>query len=160
MYFKSVRRHFSHTTVIEASPEEIFPLLCPVRCYEWIEDWNALLINSKSGYAEEGCVFKTFDPDNGEDTWLIAQYMFPNYIKFIRFNNLRTINYTVAITTDSDGLSLISWEQDITALNDEGNEFVADLEKQDFVEMTDTLGLLLEEYLIYFEVKLKKAGLE
>lgn len=160
MYFKSVRRNFSHATRIEASPEEIFPLLCPVRGYEWIDDWNAQLIHSKSGYAEEGCVFKTFDPDIGEDTWIIAQYLSPGFIKFIRFNNLRTINYTISISSETDGSSVILWEQEITALNDDGNIYSADLEKAEFVEMVEMLGILLEEYLIYFEVKLKKAGLE
>ena len=37
--FKSIRVVKSYTMTINALPETVFPLLCPVREYEWIEPW-------------------------------------------------------------------------------------------------------------------------
>ena len=45
-----------------ASPEQVFPLLCPVREADWIPGWQYKLIYSDSGVAELGCIFTTRDP--------------------------------------------------------------------------------------------------
>lgn len=42
----------THTIVLEAAPEGVFPLLCPVREYDWIEPWRCRMIYSQSGFAE------------------------------------------------------------------------------------------------------------
>lgn len=155
MIFKSVRRYFSHFQTIKANAEEIFPLFCPVRSYEWIEDWDAILIYSQSGYAEEGCVFKTFDPDDGEDIWVIAEYAPPSFIKFIKFNSLRTIVYRISFISEGQNTCRICFDQEITGLNEKGNEFVAELEKSDFVEMIDFLQNLLNAYIACFKIRTK-----
>lgn len=155
MIFKSVRRYFSHFQTIKANAEEIFPLFCPVRSYEWIEDWDAILIYSKTGYAEQGCIFKTFDPDDGEDIWVISDYNPPSFIKFVRFNDLRTIIYKISFVNQSKNLCKIFYDQEITGLNEKGNEFVADLEKCDFAEMINFLENLLNEYIACFKLRTK-----
>ncbi|MDY0361257.1 MAG: hypothetical protein RBR08_07380 [Desulforegulaceae bacterium] len=159
MIFKSVRRYFSHYQTISANAEEVFPLFCPVRSYEWIEDWDAILIYSKSGYAEQGCVFKTFDPDDGEDIWIISEYNPPSFIKFIKFNNLRTIIYKISFVNTKNNLCKIIYDQEITGLNEKGNEFVADLEKSDFTEMIDFLESLLNSYIACFKFRTKNSSL-
>jgi len=156
MIFKSVRRYFSHQQIITANAEDIFPLFCPVRSYEWIEDWDSILIFSKSGYAEQGCVFKTFDPDDGEDIWIISEYNPPSFIKFIKFNTLRTIIYKIYFIPEEPACCKVYLEQEITALNEKGNEFVADLEKSDFMEMVDFMGSLLNGYIYSFKLKTKE----
>ena len=40
-----------------ASPEKIFPLLCPVREMDWIPEWAPKLVISDSGVMEPGCIF-------------------------------------------------------------------------------------------------------
>jgi hypothetical protein len=37
--FKSIRVVKSYTMNLCAAPADVFPLLCPVREYEWIEPW-------------------------------------------------------------------------------------------------------------------------
>ena len=59
-----------HSTFgIEAPPERVFPLLCPVREHEWIPAWKAEMVHSKSGFAELDCVFRTNNPLEGNRTW-------------------------------------------------------------------------------------------
>jgi hypothetical protein len=59
---------------VHARPEKVFPLLCPVREYEWIEGWNCDMLYSESGVAEDNCVFRTHLPDRGEATWVVSKY--------------------------------------------------------------------------------------
>jgi hypothetical protein len=155
MIFKSVRRFFSHYQTISAKPDEVFPLFCPVRSYEWIEDWDALIIHSQSGYAEEGCVFKTFDPDEGEDIWIISEYRPSSFIKFVKFNTIRTIIYKISFVQEGKDCCRIYFEQEITGLNEKGNEFVADLEKSEFIEMINFLESLLNGYIACFRLRTK-----
>ncbi|MGM0418924.1 MAG: hypothetical protein ACQEQS_09395 [Thermodesulfobacteriota bacterium] len=147
MTFKSVRRNFYHTEEVHGTCEEVFPLFCPVKSFEWIADWSAQMIYSESGYAEPGCVFKTYDPYEGEETWIISEYIFPSEIKFVRMNSLRTIIHSIFFYEKSKNRTIIEFCQEITGLNSQGNEFTADLEKSEFVEMTEVLACLLNNYL-------------
>ena len=47
---------------VPATPDRVFPLLCPVREYEWIPGWECDVLHSVSGVAEEDCVFRTRFP--------------------------------------------------------------------------------------------------
>ena len=60
--FKACRVSHEYTQSNCASPEKVFPLLCPVREADWIPGWRYELIYSESGVAELGCVFTTQDP--------------------------------------------------------------------------------------------------
>lgn len=71
-----------------AAPEEVFPLLCPVREADWLPGWRFQLIYSDSGVAELGCIFTTPNsPVNpteaaseqkpggaSESTWMVVDY--------------------------------------------------------------------------------------
>jgi len=57
--FKPHRITRSYTQRLVATPDEIFPLLCPVREAEWVNGWHPRLVISSSGVAEPGCLFVT-----------------------------------------------------------------------------------------------------
>jgi len=56
---KSVERRFQFEATLPATPEQVFPLLCPIREREWIEGWRAEAVHTASGYAEHGALFRT-----------------------------------------------------------------------------------------------------
>jgi hypothetical protein len=85
--FKSFRVAHEYTQIHPASPERVFPLLCPVREAAWIPDWRYRLIYSDSGIAELGCIFTTSSktasvPESSkgqnspaaETTWICVDY--------------------------------------------------------------------------------------
>ena len=84
--FKSLRVAHEYTQSNPASPDRVFPLLCPVREAEWVPDWKYRLIYSESGVAELGCVFTTpngaapsemenrENPGLREMTWIVVDY--------------------------------------------------------------------------------------
>jgi len=51
----------------QAPPGKVFPLLCPLREYEWIEGWQCEMLHSDSGIAEKNCVFRTRFPGEPSD---------------------------------------------------------------------------------------------
>jgi hypothetical protein len=61
---------------IEAPPEIVFPLLCPVREGDWLEGWaeSCEVIWSRSGLAEPGCVFRTTEDGRPETIWIVTEH--------------------------------------------------------------------------------------
>ncbi len=45
----------TYTMTIAADAATIFPLLCPVREFDWIDVWSCDVVYSESGVAELGC---------------------------------------------------------------------------------------------------------
>ncbi len=70
------RRHvvLSFTHELAADPDAIFPLLCPVREYEWIHDWRCELVHTTSGLVEPGCVFVTSYAPEGRTVWVTTRH--------------------------------------------------------------------------------------
>lgn len=65
-----VRRTYRQHIV--APPETVFPLLCPVRECDWVQDWDPLLVVSAGGVAETDCIFVTSDGGR-ESTWIVTR---------------------------------------------------------------------------------------
>ena len=74
MIFKATRLEKTYEMTVPASREMVFPLLCPVREYDWLPYWNCTMIYSATGRAELGAVFRTEVPGKGEATWIVTQY--------------------------------------------------------------------------------------
>lgn len=68
---------FETTLTFAAPPERVFPLLCPVKEYDWIPDWRCTMVHSATGIAELGCVFTR----EGE-TWVTTRYEPPTVIEY------------------------------------------------------------------------------
>jgi hypothetical protein len=126
-------RNFKRSTqTLLGTPEQVFPLLCPVREYEWLEDWHCNLIYTESGIAELDCIFTTeFPGEGGTETWVVSDYVPSEKIEFVRFNSLRTIRYTIRLEPDGSGTKAV-WEQVITGLNEAGNEWVRGYKDEKF----------------------------
>ena len=56
---KPRRVKHSFTQSIKGTPEQVFPLLCPVREADWIPGWTTDWVISNSGVAEQNCIFQT-----------------------------------------------------------------------------------------------------
>jgi hypothetical protein len=72
--FDAKRVSHEYTQTNDAPPEKVFPLLCPVREAEWVPGWRYRLIYSRSGVAEEGCVFATPNDAGSETIWMTTHY--------------------------------------------------------------------------------------
>lgn len=146
MIFKSKRLSVSHEQTLFFPPEKVFPLLCPVREYEWIEGWNCEIIWPESGYAEQDGIFTTKLPDGSKDTWFIDEYKKNSLIQFIRISDSRAIKYTITLLPEGTGTKAI-WEQQITALNSDGNRLIEEFSAEEFASHIELLENMLNNYL-------------
>jgi len=81
------------TFTLDATPERVFPLLCPVVEYDWIPDWRCTMVHSTSGVAELGCVFLR----EGE-SWITTRYEPPariDYAVFVPGQAVVTLQFTL-----------------------------------------------------------------
>jgi len=132
---------------LNASPNIVFPLLCPKMEYKWIEPWNCKMIYSKSGYAEDNCVFETNFPEDLEpETWFVSQYINNQAIQFVRFNNYKITRQNITLLNNKDGSTTAIWEQIITGLNEEGNKYIDSYTDEVYKEEI----LMIEKMLNYY----------
>jgi len=130
-------------------PEDVFPMLCPVREYEYIPQWECDIVYLDSGLAERGGVFTTHSHREGnqKDVWVISCYDTNRAIEFIRVNGMRSMVYQIELQGTETGGTVVSWEQVITGLTEEGNQHVQTLQQSDFTAMLSHWQELLQHYL-------------
>ncbi len=144
---KRITRIFS--TSLSASPEIVFPLLCPTKEYDWIPTWQCEIIYSKSGYAELGCVFSTdFGDASGTEIWVISTYEKNKEIGFVKTGAHHTTRYNVNLIPNATG-SIIRWAQEITSLDDHGDTIVDKITEKVYNEKMKDLNRLLENYILH-----------
>ena len=142
------KRHFvSAKQLLNATPDKVFPLLCPKREYEWIPTWDCEIIHSKSGFAELDCIFTTNFPGDGKETWIVDRYEKNKEIQFIRCSESRAIRYSISLTENNNGTSTAIWEQTITALNSAGNNYIENFDNEGFSTKIKMLEKLLNHFL-------------
>lgn len=144
---KNVRVVREYRTILKAGPGRIFPLLCPVREYDWIPLWRCELLYSQSGVAELGCVFRTdFADQYGPEIWMVSHYQPSRKIAFARTGAMRTTRYEIVLREEHNGTSIV-WHQEITGLTPRGNELVAGVTDERFLELMVPLNNMLAHYL-------------
>lgn len=116
-----VSRTFAHT--VDAPPADVFPLLCPVREYEWIDGWSCEMIYSESGKAENNCIFTTNFPGEGQRIWTVSKYDPENFaIEFVIMEGRSLVcKLDVALTEREDGTTEARWTRTFTGLDEAGN---------------------------------------
>lgn len=148
------RVRFAQSMTVHATPEEIFPLLCPVREFDWIPHWDCEVIYTESGVAERGCVFLTNKPGEGVDTWVVSHFEPSRRISFVRVDPKRTLLYDIflePVSAEDGDATRLDWIQEITALNDEGDRFVGEQKESDFASMIGKIETMLEYFLRHGE---------
>ncbi len=130
-----------------ATPDKVFPLLCPTREYEWIQPWTCRLLYSRSGVAELDCIFVTEFPGDGEEVWVVSVYRPNEEIQFMRFNGRRVIRYRITLTDNGDGTTEAEWQQVLSGLDEEGNQAVARVSDESYQKQILELEQLLNHYL-------------
>jgi hypothetical protein len=126
---------------IEAAPEAVFPLLCPVREGEWLEGWAASceLIWSASGLAEPGCVFRTTEPDGPETIWIITEHD-PDrgVVVFARVTpGLAASTLRIEVVTSDNRSSAVAIRYMVVPTSREGETYVAG--RYDRHDLTDSV---------------------
>ncbi len=126
----------SYRQTIQADPETVFPLLCPVREAEWLDGWRYEMIYSVSGLAEEGAVFSTSQHGEADTIWIITRHdVEKKEIQFARFTHAsRTCVLDISVHPEGPGVSFVDITYTYTGLSPGGNDFVGSFTQEAFLE--------------------------
>jgi hypothetical protein len=132
--FEAKRAIKEYRQTINASPEEIFPLLCPVREAEWLGGWKCTMIYSKSGLVEEGAVFSTPHDSEHATVWIVTKYDPRNLmVEFTRFTHQsRVCVLRIVVSSIKKGSSHVDISYTYTGIAPSGNDFIARLTDEEF----------------------------
>ena len=132
--FKSSRVVHAYTQTNPASPDKVFPLLCPVREADWLPGWQYRLVYSDSGVAELGCIFTTPKPTASashndaapETTWIVTEYDPAAFrVVFVWFDPGSIITeIRIQLTPGEDATTRTHIRYRYTGLSSEGNREV------------------------------------
>jgi len=141
------------TMHLSATPERVFPLLCPVRERDWIETWEATVVHSDSGVAEKGCIFTTDDPHRHESVWTVSRYEpSQGVIEFVIVTPKLMVT-TLAVSLHPDGdRTWAQWRHTFTALTRHGEPLLDRLAGPDYDRRMELLERQLEHYLLSGEM--------
>jgi hypothetical protein len=134
--FRARRTTKCYRQTINAPPEEVFPLICPVREAEWLDGWRYSMLYSESGLAEEGAVFSTPGDGEAETVWIVTRHdPERREVEFTRFTpGSRICVLRIAVTEKGAGSSSVAISYTYTATTPSGNRFIDGLTEEAFLD--------------------------
>jgi hypothetical protein len=143
---KMKRIYQEFTGTWNATVEDIFPLLCPSREADWIPGWDCELLYTKSGYAEDKCVFRTDKKNSiGDGLWIFVGYEKNKYITFVRFQEDIITHTRINVDDNQDGTASATWLITQTALTKQGNLLLSNMPNLDGKPITK----MIDHYLTH-----------
>lgn len=136
----TVRREF------DVKPGKIFPLLCPTLEYDWLPGWTCEMLHSETGYAEHDCIFKT-EFFGFPELWICTKYLKDSEICYQRISEHLSSMLDIRLIDQLDGSCIGVWHIAISALDEEGNRMIENLEgaEKKFEKAIDALEYFLKE---------------
>lgn len=135
--FRPQRITREYRQTIKATPEKVFPLLCPVREAEWLDGWRYNTIYSESGIVEAGAVFST--PHEGEEDtiWIVTKHDSETLeVEFARFTHKsRTCVLRIAVKSKDENSSYVDVSYTYTGITPAGNNFIDNFTQEEFLEL-------------------------
>jgi hypothetical protein len=124
--FKARHATKQYCQTIHATPDKVFPLLCPVREAEWLDGWQYTMIHSKSGLVEAGAVFKTSRHGEPDTVWVVTKHDPSNLrVEFTRFTHQsRICILKIGVRPRYASGSYVDISYTYTGISPAGNQFI------------------------------------
>lgn len=137
----------SYTQTLIRPPEEVFPLLCPVREAEWVNGWHPRMVASRSGFAELDCVFITAAGPQ-EAIWMITRYEPErHHLEIVKVIPGIVVGKIVVTLTAAPEGSTADISYSFTALGPDGDRVVREFTQEHFDEFMLTWETELNHFL-------------
>lgn len=124
----------SFVQTIHATPEEVFPLLCPELEKAWLPGWDYRMIHSESGVAEPGAVFETSHA-LGATTWVVVEHQSPRRVAFVRWQpDGLVVHIGISLARHRDGSTAACIEYTYTSTGQSSGAILATFTEQQWLE--------------------------
>jgi len=138
------RRYTQH---LIAGPDQVFPLLCPVRESEWVKGWHPRLVATQSGLAEVDCVFVTAAGPQ-EAIWVITRYETENHlIEIVKLIPGIVVGKIVIRLAEAPGGTTAQISYSFTSVGPDGDRVVSEFTQEHFDEFMLTWETELNHFL-------------
>ena len=127
---------------IAAPPEQVFPLMCAVREYEWVDGWDTDIIYTESGISEAGAIFRIPAPHSvvGGDISVITDYEPPHRFKAVAVGAHQVAIFEGHFSANNQGHTDIRWDACFTALDETGDRMLNDFDQAAWQANLKTVG--------------------
>ena len=144
----------SITREINASPDKIFPLACPVEELRWIPEWDYRLVYSKSGVNETNCIFT----EEKSGPHFFGKPMTTTWVTNIHDSRQKRILFQIMLAEKAiirfrfdfrevgPDTSSCTWQMVFTAMDEEANQ----MDDEDIRTKLELLMTFLAEALKYY----------
>ena len=137
----------SYTQTLNAKPDQVFPLLCPVREAEWVNGWHPRLVVTGSGLAEPDCVFVTAAGPQ-EAIWMITDHDPANFhLEIIKLIPGIVVGKIVIQLADAPVGSTAEISYTFTSLGPDGDRVVSEFTQEHFDEFMLTWETELNHFI-------------
>jgi hypothetical protein len=125
----------TYRQTINAAPNVVFPLLCPVREAEWLDGWQYTMIFSESGLVEEGAVFSTPGDGEADTLWIVTRHdVRERVVEFTRFTpGSRVKVLRIGVTPADQGRSFVDVAYTYTSITEAGDAFIERFTEEKFL---------------------------
>ena len=136
MEFQAIQLSKTFRQFNTAPPNEVFPLLCPVREKDWIDGWEYKMIFSNSGLIEKGCIFSTPNHGQKQTIWYVTEYDKENYkIEFVRVTpDEEVVKINIHLMDNGNGTTSTNITYQYTALSEIRNDWIRNNLDNEFTE--------------------------
>jgi len=126
-------------------PENIFPLLCPVMETKWVDGWDPKVVFTKSGFAEQDCIF--INADNS--VWVISKYDPEDYfVEFIKLVPETVVGkFAIRLISQKENITFAEIRYSYTAIGPGGKKFLEQFTTEQFTDFMQTWESELNYYL-------------
>ena len=112
---KSIRFDRNETFTVKAHAKDVFPLLCPVREYDWLPGWSCTMYYADSGVAEKDAIFHTKEKFGRKAVWTLITYEPDSFIEYLIVSGKdAVVRLSIALTEESDGTTKVGWTMRFT----------------------------------------------
>ena len=137
----------TYTQRLDGTPEEVFPLLCPVRECDWVNGWDPSVVMTTSGIAELDCVF-LIGAGQDEATWVVSEYQPPVHIEFFKFTPGHSVaRITIDLKANGGRETLADVTYGYTAISPRGVAFLREFTHQHYQQFMQEWETELNHYL-------------
>jgi hypothetical protein len=146
--FQAATSEYAINMHIETPPEDVFPLLCPVRENDWVIGWEEIttMVSSESGVAELGAVFQTQHEGETPETWVITEYKPTARIAFARFGGDVATRLQIDLAR-THGKTRATWTTSQVGTSKAGNARVEAVTQESHAASRAGLEVMLRYYL-------------
>lgn len=116
-WLRSERFERKRVFEVHGSPADLFPLLCPVREYEWLPGWRCRMGYSQSGVAERDAVFTTSHLFGAKSVvWTCITYEPDSLVEYLMVSGRDgVVRLSIGLEAAEEGRTRVSWGMLFTA---------------------------------------------